>query len=86
MYLESLDKFGGLIGSETITDTNEHTGNFFWISILEDTVISAITLSPLETGNSLIGVSLPAGFSNPLLCTSITLASGKIRMCKRKKV
>jgi hypothetical protein len=70
-------------GSETITDTQAHTGTFYWISVIEAATISAITLEAEESGNTLVGVELPAGFQNPLLCSSITLSAGKVRMAKK---
>ena len=70
-------------GSETITDTEEHTGDFYWITVIEKAKIASITLSEKETGNSLVGLTLPVGFQNPLPCTAITLTSGAIRMAKR---
>jgi hypothetical protein len=79
----SLDISMGFIGSETITDTEEHTGDFYWITVLEDATISSITLDSEESGNAITGFALPAGFSNPLLCTEITLSSGKVRMAKK---
>ena len=81
---EALTTSLGLNGSETITDGLEHTGDFYWITVIEEATISAVTLDDGETGNSLVGVALPVGFSNPLLCTAITLTSGKVRMAKRQ--
>jgi len=72
----------GMLGSEVITDTAQHTGDFYWITVIEEAIIGAISLDATETGNSIIGVTLPVGFSNPLLCESITLTSGSVKMKK----
>jgi len=80
---ELLENTSGNKGSETITDTLEHTGSFFWINVLAETVIAAITLETKETGNTLVGATLPAGYSGPLHCSSITLTSGIVRMAKK---
>jgi hypothetical protein len=69
-------------GAETITDTAEHTGTFRGIYVLEDAIISAITLGAYESGNALTGFILPAGVGYNLDFTAITLTSGKIRAIK----
>jgi len=78
-----LEESLGNNGSETITDNQEHTGDFYWITVIEDAIISAIALDEKETGNTLVGITLLAGISNPLLCSSITLSQGKVRMGRR---
>jgi len=72
----------GRYGGELITDTAEHTGNFVWILVIEDSVISAVTLDAKETGNSYVGQNFKAGSSFSLLCSSITLTSGVVKMIK----
>lgn len=73
----------GYSGCETITDTQKHEGDFVGILVLDDAVISEITLGEGETGNSLVGVTLYTGLNIPIMFKSIKLSSGKIRAYKR---
>lgn len=82
-YKRELEPSVGYIGSETITGTTERTGDFFWITVLDDAVIDTITLDSAETGDAITGTTLIAGTSFPLLCTAIKLTTGKVRMAKR---
>lgn len=80
---ELLETGMGNFGMETITDTLEHTGDYYWITVLTDATISAITLTSRESGNTLVGTVLTAGYSGPLFCSAITFSSGSVRMAKR---
>jgi hypothetical protein len=82
MIFNSNTGITGQTGGELISDTNEHTGNFIWMIVIEDTEISAITLNSKETGNTYVGRNFKAGTSFSLLCTAITLTSGVVKMIK----
>lgn len=65
----------GLEGSEVISDTEEHTGNFIRLKALTDCEIAAITTTML-TGNDIVGEVIPESDSLDVHFTAITLASG----------
>lgn len=82
-YNKITKQLTGNNGCETITDTQYHEGDFAGILVLEDAVISDITLGAGETGNSIKGITLIAGLNIPMNFTKIKLSSGKIRAYKR---
>lgn len=65
------------IGFEYISDSSEHTGRFWQIYALEDSVINTATIEN-QTGNSFSSVPLKAGDSIDGVFTSVTLTSGKV--------
>jgi hypothetical protein len=70
----------GMNGFEFITDTQAHAGNFVKLQIITTTVIAAYTAlanAPV-TGNTLTGVSIPAGTIIGGRFSSITLTSGSL--------
>ena len=69
----------GTNGANIIADTDEHTGPFFGILALEDSVIDSATLdSDLITG-SLDGVEISGGTYLPLYgVEALTLTSGSV--------
>jgi hypothetical protein len=68
----------GLTGFEYINNTAAHTGDFFAIQFIEDTVIAAITANPALTGNAFVGDTFPAGLTIYCQHSSITLTSGRV--------
>jgi hypothetical protein len=73
----------GQQGAVTISGAGTTTGNFRWILVAADAVISSMTGNVLGVAGanpnvSLAGVTLPAGFSFGGVVTSITLASGTV--------
>ena len=61
-------------GFEVVTDTSIHSKDAFCIYFYEQSVISAIVVN--ETGNTLVGETLPAGTIIYGQFESITLTSG----------
>lgn len=62
-------------GDETyIVDTEEHTGDWYALSAVEDVVIASIT----TPNGTYTAVPCPAGLTLPLRFTVITLTSGKL--------
>jgi len=61
-------------GSESITDTEAHTGRFWAVYFKEDTVIAALASN--LTGNTQVGETWTAGTYLFATITSITLTSG----------
>lgn len=65
------------LGFEYISDTVEHTGRFWQVYALEDTVIASAGVAN-KTGNNFTAVPLKAGDSIMGVFTSVTLTSGKV--------
>ncbi len=73
----------GLYGSDFITGTATHTGEYYGFVVISDAQISAITLGASSSGGSaLTGILLPAGQQVLAHFTSITLASGVVQLIK----
>ena len=74
------------MGAITLTATGTAqtiTGNFRWVLVAADTVITSMTGNVLGVSNanpnvSLAGITLPAGFGFGGIITSITITSGTI--------
>jgi len=69
----------GMKGSDTITSTGAHTGTWWALDILEDTIFTLLTGN--ATGYA--GVTYPAGTILRGHFTAITLASGSIVAYRR---
>lgn len=67
----------GQNGGVVIADTTLVTGDFTWISVANDAVISALETN-LEDSAGLLGITLPAGFGFGGQTSSITLTSGVV--------
>ena len=65
------------LGFEYITDTAAHTGRFWQLYALEDSVIASAAIVN-KTGNNFTSVPLKAGDSIMGVFTSVTLTSGKV--------
>lgn len=65
------------IGFEYISDTAAHTGRFWQVYALEDSVIASAVIEN-QTGNTFTAVPLKAGDNVNGVFTSITLTSGKV--------
>jgi hypothetical protein len=70
---QMIDGSLGQNGSLLITDTNAHTGNFFALSFVVASTLTALTGNVTGT---VTGITYPAGFTIYGNFTSITLASG----------
>ncbi len=73
----------GQMGAVTATGSTTITGNFRWVLVAADTVITSMTGNVLGAGGanpntSLAGITLPAGFGFGGILTSITITSGTI--------
>ena len=73
----------GQMGAVTATGPTTITGNFRWVLVAADAVITSMTGNVLGVGGanpnvSLAGVTLPAGFGFGGIITSITITSGTI--------
>lgn len=66
----------GAFGSNQIADTNAHTGAWFMITILADTVFTTLTAPNRTTHGSVVGKTYTAGTTIYGYFTAITLASG----------
>ena len=71
------------MGAVTATGSTTITGNFRWVLIAADAVITSMTGNVLGSGGanpntSLAGITLPAGFGFGGAITSITITSGTI--------
>jgi hypothetical protein len=71
------DKYSGSKGFTAFTGTTARTGNWYAIQILSDTVFSTLTTSIANDGDTLAGVTIPAGNVIYGPFTAITLTSGK---------
>jgi len=76
----------GQMGAVTLTASGTATtitGNFRWVLVAADTVITSMTGNVLgvagaNPNTSLAGITLPAGFGFGGILTSITITSGTI--------
>jgi hypothetical protein len=71
------------MGAVTATGSTTITGNFRWVLVAADTVITSMTGNVLgvagaNPNTSLAGITLPAGFGFGGILTSITITSGTI--------
>jgi hypothetical protein len=71
------------MGAVTATGSTTITGNFRWVLVAADTVITSMTGNVLGVGGanpntSFAGITLPAGFGFGGIITSITITSGTI--------
>jgi len=71
------------MGAVTATGSMTITGNFRWVLVAADTVITSMTGNVLgvagaNPNTSLAGITLPAGFGFGGILTSITITSGTI--------
>ena len=64
---------GGIVVSLGATSV---TGNFRWIQIVEDTVLSTLTSSNIDGAADLTGITLPAGLGIGGRFSNIVLTSG----------
>lgn len=65
------------LGFEYISDTAAHTGRFWQVYALEDSVIASAAVAN-KTGNNFTSVPLKAGDNIIGVFTSVTLTSGKV--------
>ena len=70
----------GNMGSELVTDTAVHTGNFCGFLVIEVAVMN--TLKGHLSGNAINALSIPAGTYFPVPFVSISLTSGKVLCLK----
>jgi len=73
----------GQMGAITASGSQTITGNFRWVLVAADAVITTMTGNVLghtgsSTNTSLAGITLPAGFGFGGIITSITITSGTI--------
>lgn len=71
----------GMAGSVNETGTTAKTGLFFAITCLTDTVFALLT-DQMADGDTLVGVTLPAGTTLYGRFTAFTLTSGAVRAYK----
>jgi hypothetical protein len=65
---------GGIVLSGGESDT----GNYRWIQVVNDTVLSAITSSTLNQDGNLVGITIPAGVGIGGRFSAITVTSGVV--------
>ena len=73
------DSGGG--GGKLITSTTTYTGNFYAVQVIADAVLNVTDSSKYVgnlTGDSLTGVTFPAGTVIYGVFTTFTLVSGKV--------
>ena len=73
----------GQMGAITASGSQTITGNFRWVLVAADAVITTMTgnvlgVSGANPNVSLAGITLPAGFGFGGIITSITITSGTI--------
>ncbi len=73
----------GQMGAITASGSQTITGNFRWVLVAADAVITTMTGNVLghtgsSTNTSLASITLPAGFGFGGIITSITITSGTI--------
>jgi len=71
----------GLNGLTFASGTGTTSGTFYCASFTEASVIGAVTITGAD-GDTMSGISVPAGFSIYGVITSITLTSGKVILYK----
>lgn len=67
----------GQNGGVVIYGTTPVTGNFTWISVVNDAVFDALDTN-LEDSAGLLGITIPAGFGFGGQTSSVTLLSGVV--------
>lgn len=73
----------GQRGSQIIDGTDEVTGSFGAIVVLNDSVIAAITAPNVDNSDGLVGKVLFAGTQILATITSITLTSGVVQAYRK---
>ncbi len=67
----------GQFGGDIIADANAHTGNWFAIAMITDTIIASWTPS-FDVAGTLASITFPAGFLLFGNFKAITLTSGSV--------
>ena len=65
-------------GGIAISDVDTYTGNFRWIQVVSDCVISTIESSNIDSVSVIAGITIPAGVGIGGRFTSISLTSGAV--------
>jgi hypothetical protein len=84
--MTAIDFIGATHGTQIITGTDAVTGNFAGFQAIEETVIAAIEINEAAVDETYFGSATIAagqlvtvsGYTNEILCTSITLTSGSL--------
>ena len=79
------NKFFNEKGGKLIDDTNTFEADCYGFIVVENAVLSAITLAPGEeqSPNAYTSVTFPAGLQLPVSFTSITLVSGALKALRK---